>query len=66
MNINSKKHRVLTPMEYSGSLHGDYGYEIDGVRSEIGYVSRVAAYEAMYRRIERDARRFDQRGMPRG
>lgn len=43
--------QVLTPREYSGSIHGDYGYQINGVKSENGYVSRSGAEKAMYRRL---------------
>lgn len=45
--------RVLRPSEYSGTIHGDYGYEVNSVRSENGYATRAAATAAMWRRVER-------------
>ncbi len=50
--MNNLQNRVLNPREFSGSIHGDYGFEINGVRSERGYVSRNGARQAMYRLLE--------------
>lgn len=48
------KYKILSPLQYSGSLGGDYGYEIDGIKSERGYVSKSGAYKAMWRKIEKE------------
>lgn len=54
LSFNDKYHiRILSPREFSGSVHGDYGYEINGVKSSNGYISRKSAYNAMWRRIEK-------------
>lgn len=45
--------KILSPLEYSGSIHGDWGYEIDGVKSEMSYVSRIGARNAMNRKLEK-------------
>jgi len=44
-------YKVLSPKEFSGSIYGDFGYEIDGVRSKNGYVSRNGAKSALFRKI---------------
>ena len=48
--------KVLRPIEFSGSRHGDYGFEIDGVRSEKGYASETGARNAMHRALEKIGR----------
>lgn len=46
-------YKVLNPVEFSGSLYGDFGYEIDGVKSENSYVSKNGAYNAMWRKLNK-------------
>lgn len=43
------KDKVLNPKEYSGSLYGDYGYILNGVKSERSYATRQAAQRAFDR-----------------
>ena len=50
MNVTYK---ILSPLEYSGSIYGDYGYEINGEKSKKGYLSRKGADSAMYRELEK-------------
>ncbi len=50
---NEIEYRVLGPLKFSGSLYGDFGYEINGQKSEKGYVSRRGAEAAMLRKVER-------------
>jgi hypothetical protein len=45
--------RVLRPIENSGSIHGDYGYILNGVKSTRGYATRRAASNALERAITR-------------
>ena len=42
---------VLSPLAYSGSVFGDYGYEIEGVKSERSYVSAYSARRALRREL---------------
>ena len=51
--INEIRARVILPREFSGSNYGNYGFEINGVRSINGYSSRSSARVAMDRIIER-------------
>lgn len=58
-NMNKQKKvyissKILSPRDFSGSVHGDYGYEINGVKSDKGYISRSSAQKALDRRIEKD------------
>ena len=46
-------YKVLTPHEFSGSIHGDYGYEINGEKSKVGYVSKMGAKLAMWRKVDK-------------
>jgi len=50
MNI---KYKVLSPIAFSGSPYGDFGYEIDGVKSSKGYSSERGARVAMERVLEK-------------
>lgn len=49
--------RVLRPKEYSGDVHGDYGYVLDGKKSDEGYVSARGAEKALERAIDKLAQR---------
>lgn len=46
-------YRILRPYEYCGSIYGDYGYVLNGVKSEKGYVSRYAARKALERKFNK-------------
>lgn len=50
----ASSYKVLSPLKFSGSIHGDWGYEIDGVKSDRGYVSRKAASLALHRKLEKE------------
>ena len=43
------KTKVLTPLEYSGSLYGDYGFAVNGVKSKNGYSTKYGAKKALQR-----------------
>lgn len=45
--------RVLKPYEFCGDVNGDYGYEIDGMKSKNSYVSDSGARKAMHRALEK-------------
>lgn len=45
--------KVLSPKQFSGTVNGDWGYEINGIRSDKGYVSRTGAYNAMWRELDK-------------
>lgn len=45
--------RILTPLQFSGSVHGDYGYEIDGVKSNKSYATAYSARRALARKLEK-------------
>jgi len=47
------KYRVLNPTDFSGDANGDFGYELNGIKSTNSYVSRAGASNAMWRRIEK-------------
>lgn len=51
--MTETNYRVLNPKEYSGSMDGDYGYEINGEKSARSYISRTSARKAMERRLEK-------------
>ena len=54
MKINNEiEYKILRPKEFSGSIYGDFGYELNGVRSEKGYVSKAGAEKALVRAIEK-------------
>lgn len=44
---------IVSPLEYSGSVYGDYGYEIDGVKSEKGYSSKASAKNALLKKLNK-------------
>ena len=44
---------VLSPLKFSGSVYGDFGYQINGVNSPKGYTSREGAKRAMERELTR-------------
>jgi len=49
MTTTKTKGRILTPREFCGDCNGDYGYEINGVKSTKSYISRKGAENAMNR-----------------
>ncbi len=51
--MNEIKYRVLSPKDFSGNVHGDFGYQINGTKSSIGYVSRKGARSAMHRALDK-------------
>jgi hypothetical protein len=53
MDYKKMNYHTLSPLEFSGSVHGDFGFVIDGVKSERGYVSRIGAYNAMCRKMDK-------------
>ena len=51
--METLKYKVLNPIEFSGWADGDYGYEIEGVKSDKSYVSSAGAKKAMYLRLRK-------------
>jgi hypothetical protein len=47
--IPEPKGKVLTPTEFSGSANGDFGYELNGVKSANSYATKSAAQSAFER-----------------
>lgn len=45
--------KVLSPIQYSGSVGGDFGFEINGVKSKNGYATRQLASNAMNRAVDK-------------
>jgi hypothetical protein len=52
-NNNQISAKILSPMEFSGSLYGDYGFEINGKKSDNSYASKQGAKRAMEREINK-------------
>jgi len=53
-------YKTLTPRQYSGSTHGDFGYEIDGVKSIRSYATLAQAKAAMYRALDKLQRGIEE------
>ena len=45
--------KVLKPSEFCGNFYGDFGYELNGIKSKNGYISRVGAQKALERAVEK-------------
>ena len=56
-NLQNKEiqYKVLSPLEFSGSSSGDYGYEIENVKSIKSYVSESGARKAMNKELTKRA-----------
>lgn len=46
-------YKLLSPMEFGGSIYSDYGYEINGIKSDKGYGNKQTAKRAMERELEK-------------
>ena len=51
--MTNNTYKVLRPSEFSGDFNGDFGYEINGTKSDKGYVSKIGARNAMYRKLDK-------------
>lgn len=52
MNKEYKNSKILKPFEFSGDYRGDYGFEINGIKSQQGYISKSSAKSALNRKLD--------------
>ncbi len=54
------EYKVLSPLKWSGNINGDYGYEINGFKSDKGYSTHRGASAAMHREVTKLEKRAAQ------